>query len=125
MAIRAMSPTSLHSGRNVDPHEVQRASELVAEVDDRCRAPASYVVALLGEDWRPMVDRVERLCEREGVLGEHRELERPDDLFDDLVQPGSLQHQRPELVAAVLASELPGGDLVERIEQRPLVEAVP
>ena len=72
-----------------------------------------------------MVECVERLREGEGVLREHRELQRSDDLVDDLVETGGIQHQRPELVAAVLASELSGGDVLERVEQRPLVKAVP
>ena len=46
------------------------------------------------------------------------------DLLDHLVQTGGLEHERPELVTTVLTSELAGGDLRERREERLLVELV-
>ena len=55
-----------------------------------------------------MVERVEHLRQPERVLRQHREFERPDDLLDDFVEPGGLEDQRPELVAAVGAVELAG-----------------
>ena len=46
-----------------------------------------------------MVERVERLREAERVLGDERELERPNRGVDDLVEARGLEHEPPELVA--------------------------
>ena len=53
-----------------------------------------------------MIKGVEGLRKGECILCEHGEFERPDDLFDDFVEPGGVQDQRPELVAAVGAIQL-------------------
>jgi hypothetical protein len=46
-----------------------------------------------------VVESVEGLGQTKRMFGEHRELERSHDLLDDLVQPGGLEHETPELVA--------------------------
>ena len=49
-----------------------------------------------------MVERVEQLREPEGVFRQHRELERPHHLLDDIVEPRGLEHQRPQAVLALV-----------------------
>ena len=65
-----------------------------------------------------MVERVEQLREPERVLGQHRELERPHHLIDDLVEPRRLEHQRPEVVGRRRPSQLVGRSAVERCRAR-------
>ena len=96
---------------HLDPHQIERAGQLVPEVDHRRRPPSPDVVALLVEDRGAVVERVERLRQREGVFRQDRELQRADDLLDDLVEPGGLEHQRPELVLPFSPVELAGRDV--------------
>src|SRR5438067_11624210 len=106
--LRTARTIALHSRRNFHSHQLQRGCELVPQVDDRRCAPPADVVALLVQDLRAVIERVERPGERERVLGEYRELERSNDLLDDLVEARRVEHERPELVAAVCAIELAG-----------------
>ena len=76
----------LHSIRNVDAHQIERARELRAHVGDAGGAPPLPIRALLVEDRVPMIERVEGLRQPERVLGQDREFERSDDLLDDLVE---------------------------------------
>ena len=44
-----------------------------------------------------MIERIEQLREAEGILRQHREFQRPDDLFDHFVEPRRLEHKRPQV----------------------------
>ena len=55
----------------------------------------------LVQDRRVMIERIELLRQTERPLGQHRELERPHHLFDDFIEPGRLEHQRPQVLVAV------------------------
>ena len=50
--------------------------------------------------WRLVVERVEHLRQPEAVLGEHRKLQRPHHLFDDVVEARGFEDQVPQLVVA-------------------------
>jgi hypothetical protein len=79
---------------------------LISEVNDTSGAPPADIVALLVQDrrstgWLQVIERVEPLRKSKGVLGEDREFERGDDLFDDFVQARRFEYQRPQLVSVV------------------------
>src|SRR4029453_2539841 len=71
-----------------------------------------------------MVERIERLRQPERVLGEHREFQRSDNQFDDLVEARRLEHQSPELVAAMLAGQLGGRYVAQGVEKGGFVDLV-
>ena len=71
-----------------------------------------------------MVKRVECLRQGEGVLGEYGEFQRSDDLFDHLVEPRRVQHELPQLMAAVGAQQLVRRDAFERGHEVGLPEPV-
>ena len=63
---------------------------------------------LLVQNRRLVIEAIERLREAERVLGQHRELQRAHDLLDDLVEPGRIEHQAPQLVAFRACQRLGG-----------------
>ena len=111
-------------GGTSTPIRSSAVRQLIAHVNDRCRTPPAHIVTLLVEDRSAVIEGVERLRKRERILREHRELQRADHLLDDFVQPRGIEHERPELVAAVVAVELAGRDVAQGLEQRGFVETI-
>src|SRR5215207_2878053 len=95
----------LHAGRNDNTHQIEHAGELLSEIFDPGGTPAPDVLPLFIDDRGAVIEGVEELSQPEAVLGQHGELERADDLFDDLVEPRGFEYQRPQLVVAVDARE--------------------
>ena len=52
-----------------------------------------------------MVEAVERLRQAERVLRQHRQLERPHRLIDDVVEARGFEHQAPEIVRLVVVGD--------------------
>src|SRR5262245_10189682 len=102
----------LHSRRHVNPHQIERARELAPHVRDAGCAPPLSIEILFPQDRRAMVERIEQLREPEGVLRQHRKLERPHHLFDDIVEARCLEYHGPETMVA-LVRELLRADAVE------------
>ena len=96
----------------------------VAIVGDRRRAPEPRVLPLLVEDRVAVVEGVERLRQAERVLREHRQLERPDRLLDDVVEPRRFEDETPEIERFVaVAVQQVAGDAAQRGEDAGLVES--
>src|SRR5262245_29052664 len=93
---------TLHPLRHSTTHEPQRARHLRAIVSDGGGAPHLRVTTFLVEDRVAVVERVERLCQAECVLGQHREFQRANRLIDDLVEAGSLEDEAPQVVRFVV-----------------------
>src|SRR6185369_1268957 len=117
----------LHPRRYFDAHQVQRGPELIAHVNDPRRAPPLSAFAALIENrraaGRKIVKRAERLRERERVLRQYRELQRPNHLVDDFIEPRRLQNKRPELMT-IGAVEFVGWRVAQCLDYRRLVDAV-
>ena len=86
----------LHPRRNRNPHQIERARELRAEIGDARRAPALPLDAFFVEDRGAVIERVEQLREAKRVLRQDGELQRSHHLFDNLVEAGRLEHQPPQ-----------------------------
>src|SRR6185295_6775371 len=82
--------TGSHSFRHRGAHQLERFRHLLEIEADRRRAPEPRILALLVEDWKAVIERVELLSEMKCVLGEDRQLERAHCLIDHFVEPRGL-----------------------------------
>ena len=83
-----------HSIRDVYAHQIERARELRAHVGHAGGAPPLPIRVFFAQDRIPMVERVERLRQPEGVFGQTRELQRSDDLIRP-PRPGAMPRTPP------------------------------
>ena len=86
--------------------------------------PQTDVLAVFGENRRRMVQGIEALGQPERELGEDGELERAQGGVDHVVEPGRLQHQRPQAVGVLVVDERPRRLVGEGRDQRVVVDAV-
>lgn len=61
----------LHADRHLDPHEIECAGQLLADVGDTRRAPQATIGALLIQDRKLMIERAEELREPERIFSQH------------------------------------------------------
>ena len=104
--------SSSHPRRHGDAHQVERARQLVADVDHAGGAPPARVVALLVEDRTAGECRsaLNACASANAYFASTENSSVRIDLLDDLVEPRRFEDQRPQLVAAVLAGQFAGGD---------------
>ena len=107
-----------------DAHEIERARQLRTHVRHAGGAPEPGGRLLLVEDRIPVIKAVEHLCQPERVFCEYRELQRPNDLLDDFIEARGFEDERPQIVAASLASQLGSVDFAKRRKHAGFVDLI-
>ena len=94
----------LHPRRNCNPHQFEGPHQLRSEVSHAGRPPQLSIGPILVQNRVFVVERAEQLRQAKRVFSQPREFQRADDLLDDLVETGCLQHYRPQIVRRIAGS---------------------